>query len=81
MTNNCADASFLAMWKKEFGEMRPEEVARAEAIRLLDFYEGTPLTEPPAPTPNADVDSPSAGDTNASARDPQSANCEHRTGS
>ena len=31
-------ASFIQEWKAEFGETLPSEVARAEAMRLVEFF-------------------------------------------
>lgn len=31
-------ASFIAMWKEEFGDTLAPDVARQEAQRLLDFF-------------------------------------------
>lgn len=30
--------AFIEMWRAEFGETLPSDIARAEAMRLLDFF-------------------------------------------
>ena len=56
MTSDPDEAAFIALWKKEFGETHPGDVARMEAVRLLDFYERSAS----ATTSNAASSDPSA---------------------
>lgn len=47
--------SFIECWKKDFGEVLTPEEARAEAMRLLDFFAALaemlrhPRQSPPSP--------------------------------